>query len=74
MEESEDEMEDNERAETTVEEEEEEDEIIESDIELEGETVEPDNDATQKVLLKSFSLLNLWKVKANSAVDYVIFW
>lgn len=29
--------------------EEEEDEIIESDIELEGETVEPDNDPPQKV-------------------------
>ena len=32
-----------------VEEEEEEDEIIESDIELEGDTVEPDNDPPQKV-------------------------
>lgn len=30
--------------------EEEEDEIVESDVELEGETVEPDNDAPQKVL------------------------
>lgn len=30
--------------------EEEEDEIVESDMELEGETVEPDNDAPQKVL------------------------
>lgn len=29
--------------------EEEEDEIIESDVELEGETVEPDNDPPQKV-------------------------
>lgn len=29
---------------------EEEDEIVESDVELEGETVEPDNDAPQKVL------------------------
>lgn len=32
-----------------VEEEEEEDEIVESDIELEGDTVEPDNDPPQKV-------------------------
>lgn len=31
------------------EEEEEEDEIVESDIEFEGETVEPDNDPPQKV-------------------------
>lgn len=30
--------------------EEEEDEIVESDVELEGETVEPDDDAPQKVL------------------------
>lgn len=28
------------------------DEIIESDIELEGETVEPDNDPPQKVILR----------------------
>lgn len=33
---------------------EEEDEIIESDIELEGETVEPDNDSPQKVLFYYF--------------------
>lgn len=32
-------------------EEEEEDEIIESDIELEGEIVEPDNDPPQKVTI-----------------------
>lgn len=31
----------------------EEDEIIESDLELEGETVEPDNDPPQKVFLSS---------------------
>ena len=32
------------------EEEEEEDEIVESDVELEGDTVEPDNDPPQKVV------------------------
>ena len=30
---------------------EEEDEIVESDVELEGETVEPDNDPPQKVII-----------------------
>lgn len=40
-----------EEVEPPQEEEEEEDEIIESDIELEGETVEPDNDPPQKVSL-----------------------
>lgn len=49
MEESDEEMEKSEGHEKTTVEEEEEDEIIESDIELEGETVEPDNDPPQKV-------------------------
>lgn len=51
MEESDEEVAD-EGENTNVEEEveEEEDEIIESDIELEGDTVEPDNDPPQKVL------------------------
>lgn len=35
-------------------EEEEEDEIVESDIELEGDTVEPDNDPPQKVPFRSY--------------------
>ena len=38
-------------------EEEEEDEIIESDIELEGETVEPDNDPPQKVFFTHIDFL-----------------
>ena len=36
------------------EEEEEEEEIIESDLELEGDTVDPDNDPPQKVLLSFY--------------------
>lgn len=47
-EESDEEMEDKEGSQGEAEVEEE-DEIIESDIELEGETVEPDNDPPQKV-------------------------
>lgn len=47
MEESDDDMQDKEAQKSA---EEEEDEIVESDIELEGETVEPDNDPPQKVL------------------------
>jgi hypothetical protein len=39
------------QVEPQVEEEEEEEEIIESDLELEGDTVDPDNDPPQKVLL-----------------------
>lgn len=50
VEESDDEFEDTEEPQPPAEEEEE-SEIIESDIELEGETVEPDNDPPQKVLL-----------------------
>lgn len=38
-----------EEAKPKVEEEEEEEEIVESDVELEGDTVEPDNDPPQKV-------------------------
>jgi suppressor of tumorigenicity protein 13 len=50
VEESDEEMEKEEsQGEPEVEEEEEEEEIIESDVELEGETVEPDNDPPQKV-------------------------
>ncbi|KAJ9173441.1 hypothetical protein P3X46_016576 [Hevea brasiliensis] len=51
VEESDEEIEDKEapQREPEEEEEEEEDEIIESDIELEGETVEPDNDPPQKM-------------------------
>lgn len=32
------------------------DEIVESDIELEGETVEPDNDAPQKVICNGYHI------------------
>ena len=52
VEESDEEMEKEEsqgEPEVEEEEEEEEEEIIESDVELEGETVEPDNDPPQKV-------------------------
>lgn len=49
MEESDEDMAGDEPTDANVEEEEEEDDIIESDIELEGETVEPDNDPPQKV-------------------------
>lgn len=49
MEESDDDMEETEEPKPKVEEEEEEDEIVESDVELEGDTVEPDNDPPQKV-------------------------
>ncbi|XP_054809667.1 FAM10 family protein At4g22670-like [Prosopis cineraria] len=48
-EDSDDDVEDVAGGQSKVEEEEEEDEIIESDIELEGETVEPDNDPPQKM-------------------------
>lgn len=49
-EESDDDMEETEEPKPKVEvEEEEEDEIVESDVELEGDTVEPDNDPPQKV-------------------------
>lgn len=53
VEESDEEMEEKEESqvEPQVEEEEEEEEIIESDLELEGDTVDPDNDPPQKVLL-----------------------
>lgn len=47
---SDDEMEEPEEP-KVEEEEEEEDEIVESDVELEGDTVEPDNDPPQKVKL-----------------------
>lgn len=51
-EDSDDDMEETEEPKPTVEvEEEEEDEIVESDVELEGDTVEPDNDPPQKVIL-----------------------
>ena len=46
----EDDMEDTEDPKPKMEEEEEEDEIVESDVELEGDTVEPDNDPPQKVV------------------------
>lgn len=36
----------------------EEDEIIESDVELDGETVEPDDDPAQKVFLLLIFILN----------------
>ncbi|KAG8659399.1 hypothetical protein MANES_02G034400v8 [Manihot esculenta] len=49
VEESDEEMEDKEGPQGEPEQEEEEDEIIESDIELEGEVVEPDNDPPQKM-------------------------
>ncbi|XP_043813694.1 hsc70-interacting protein [Manihot esculenta] len=49
VEESDEEIEDKEGPQAEPEEEEEEDEIIESDIEIEGETVEPDNDPPQKM-------------------------
>lgn len=49
MEESDEDMAGDEPTHANVEEEEEEDDIVESDIELEGETVEPDNDPPQKV-------------------------
>lgn len=49
VEESDEDMEETEAGHVEVEEEEEEDEIIESDIELEGETVEPDNEPPQKM-------------------------
>lgn len=49
MEESDDDMEETEEPKPKVEEEEEEEEIVESDVELEGDTVEPDNDPPQKV-------------------------
>lgn len=49
MEESDEDMEETEGGHVKVEEEEEEDEIIESDMELEGETVEPDDEPPQKV-------------------------
>lgn len=52
-EESDEDMSDTEGVGTKVEEEEE-DEIIESDIEIEGETVEPDIDPPQKVPLSFF--------------------
>ena len=45
----EDDMEDTEDPKPKMEEEEEEDEIVESDVELEGDTVEPDNDPPQKM-------------------------
>lgn len=54
MEESDEEMEDKEGPQGEPEQEEEEDEIIESDIELEGEVVEPDNDPPQKVFFGSY--------------------
>lgn len=51
-EDSDDDMEETQEPKPTVEvEEEEEDEIVESDVELEGDTVEPDNDPPQKVIL-----------------------
>ena len=50
VEESDEEIEDKEGPQAEPEKEEEEDEIIESDIEIEGKTVEPDNDPPQKVL------------------------
>ena len=43
-----------------VDEVEDEDEIIESDIELEGETVEPDNDPPQKVFFFFFFFFRFW--------------
>jgi len=48
--ESDDDIEDVEEEKVKVEEVEEEDEIIESDVELEGDTVEPDDDPPQKVI------------------------
>lgn len=49
--ESDEDIEDIGGGESKVDEDEDEDEIFESDIELEGETVEPDNDPPQKVIL-----------------------
>lgn len=49
VEESDDDMDETEEVKPKVEEEEEEDEIVESDVELEGDTVEPDNDPPQKM-------------------------
>lgn len=57
VEENDEDMADTEAAGPKVEEEEE-DEIIESDIEIEGETVEPDNDPPQKVSLFFFLLVH----------------
>jgi hypothetical protein len=54
--ESDDDIEDVEEEKVKVEEEVEEDEIIESDVELEGETVEPDDDPPQKVSFLLFFL------------------
>lgn len=56
MEESDDDMAEAEAAQVHVEEEEE-DEIIESDVELEGDTVEPDNEPPQKVTFQLVSVL-----------------
>lgn len=56
MEESDDDMADAEAAQVHVEEEEE-DEIIESDVELEGDTVKPDNEPPQKVTFQLVSVL-----------------
>lgn len=57
MEESDEDVADTDVGKGNADDEGEEDEIVESDIELEGETLEPDNDPPQKVLF--FSALNL---------------
>lgn len=56
MEESDDDMADMDGGKGNADEEVEEDEIVESDIELEGETVEPDSDPPQKVFFLLFEL------------------
>ena len=43
-------------------EEEEEEEIVESDLELEGDTVEPDNDPPQKVLVFNSIMYNCIRI------------
>ena len=66
MDESDDDMVDNEDTKKNVDEEEEEDdEIIESDIELEGDIVEPDNDPPQKVCLWKFLFILFYFFKSE---------
>lgn len=78
MDESDEDMADNEGTQVNVEEEEEEeDEIVESDIELEGEIVEPDHDPPQKVdriygyffFLSNFWVLAFYMVNTSVLAD-----
>ena len=73
MDESDDEMAEEARAPQF--EEEEEEEIVESDIELEGETVEPDNDPPQKVCCwiwakSPWVRLMTWKKRNNTSPQF----